>query len=70
MLLHAEKLRGTHGQLRLMDLSGRIIYQQPTHEITTGKLNMEIPAKGMNAGIYIVNLITEKDNISGKVVKY
>ncbi len=70
ILLHAEKLRGTHGQLRLMDLSGRIIYQQPTHEITTGKLNMEIPAKGMTAGIYIVNLITEKDNISGKVVKY
>ncbi|MBK7885972.1 MAG: T9SS type A sorting domain-containing protein [Bacteroidetes bacterium] len=70
ILLHAEKLRGTNGQLRLMDLSGRIIYQQPTHEITSGKLNLEIPAKGMNAGIYIVNLITEKDNISGKVIKY
>ncbi|MBK9318702.1 MAG: T9SS type A sorting domain-containing protein [Bacteroidetes bacterium] len=31
---------------------------------------MEIPVKGLNAGIYIVNLITEKDNISGKVIKY
>jgi uncharacterized repeat protein (TIGR01451 family) len=70
ILLHAEKLRGTNGQLRLMDLSGRIIYQQPTHEITAGKLNLEIPVKGLNAGIYIVNLITEKDNISGKVIKY
>ncbi len=70
ILLHAEKLRGTNGQLRLMDLSGRIIYQQPSHEITAGKLNLEIPAKGMTSGIYIVNLITEKDNVSGKVVKY
>ncbi|MBL0096389.1 MAG: T9SS type A sorting domain-containing protein [Bacteroidetes bacterium] len=54
--------------MRLMDLSGRIIYQQPSHEITAGKLNLEIPVKGLNAGIYIVNLITEKDNISGKVI--
>ncbi len=68
--LHAEKLKGNKGVLRLMDISGRIIFQKLIENITAGNLDIEIPAKGMNAGIYLVNLITELDNISGKVVKY
>ncbi|MBK9639640.1 MAG: T9SS type A sorting domain-containing protein [Bacteroidetes bacterium] len=53
-----------------MDISGRIIFQKQIENISAGNLDLEIPAKGMNAGIYLVNLITELDNISGKVVKY
>jgi uncharacterized repeat protein (TIGR01451 family) len=68
--LHAEKLKGNKGVLRLMDISGRIIFQKEIENIAAGNLDIEIPAKGMNAGIYLVNLITERDNISGKVVKY
>ncbi|MFN0188920.1 MAG: T9SS type A sorting domain-containing protein [Bacteroidia bacterium] len=68
--LHAEKLKGYKGMLRLMDISGRIIFQKQIENIAAGNLDIEIPAKGMNAGIYLVNLITERDNISGKVVKY
>jgi hypothetical protein len=68
--LHAEKLKGNKGVLRLMDISGRIIFQKQIENIAAGNLDLEIPAKGMNAGIYLVNLITELDNISGKVVKY
>ncbi|MFN0187167.1 MAG: T9SS type A sorting domain-containing protein [Bacteroidia bacterium] len=68
--LHAEKLKGNKGVLRLMDISGRIIFQKQIENIAAGNLDLEIPAKGMNAGIYLVNLITERDNISGKVVKY
>jgi Leucine-rich repeat (LRR) protein len=68
--LHAEKLKGNNGVLRLMDISGRIIFQKQIENIAAGNLDIEIPAKGMNAGIYLVNLITERDNISGKVVKY
>ncbi|MBK7966530.1 MAG: leucine-rich repeat domain-containing protein [Bacteroidetes bacterium] len=68
--LHAEKLKGNKGVLRLMDISGRIIFQKQIENIATGNLDIEIPAKGMNAGIYLVNLITERDNVSGKVVKY
>ena len=68
--LHAEKLKGNKGFLRLMDLSGRIIFQKQIENIAAGNLDLEIPTKGMNAGIYLVNLITERDNISGKVVKY
>jgi hypothetical protein len=68
--LHVEKLRGNKGVLRLMDISGRIIFQKQIENIAAGNLDIEIPGKGMNAGIYLVNLITELDNISGKVVKY
>ncbi|MBK9639648.1 MAG: hypothetical protein IPO63_18300 [Bacteroidetes bacterium] len=68
--IHAEKLKGNKGLLRLMDISGRIIFQKQIENIATGNLDVEIPAKGMNAGIYLVNLITELDNIPGKVVKY
>ena len=68
--LHAEKLKGNKGVLRLMDISGRIIFQKQIENIAIGNLDVEIPAKGMKAGIYLVNLITERDNISGKVVKY
>lgn len=68
--LHAEKLKGNKGVLRLIDISGRIIFQKQIENIAAGNLDVEIPAKGMNAGIYLVNLITERDNISGKVVKY
>ncbi len=68
--LHAEKLKGNKGVLRLMDISGRIIFQKQIENIAAGNLDVEIPAKGMNAGIYLLNLITERDNISGKVVKY
>ncbi len=63
--LHAEKLKGNKGVLRLMDISGRIIFQKQIENIATGNLDLEIPAKGMNAGIYLLNLITERDNISG-----
>ena len=68
--LHAKKLKGNKGVLRLMDISGRIIFQKQIENIAAGILEIEIPAKGMNAGIYLVNLITERDNVSGKVVKY
>jgi Leucine-rich repeat (LRR) protein len=68
--LHAEKLKGNKGALRLMDISGRIIFQKQIENIAAGNLDIEIPAKGMNAGIYLLNLITERDNVSGKVVKY
>jgi len=68
--LHAEKLQGNIGVLRLMDLFGRIIFQKTIENIASGNLDLEIPAKGMNTGIYILNLITERDNVSGKVLKY
>ena len=68
--LHAEKLKGNKGILRLMDISGRIIFQKQIENIAARNLDVEIPAKGMNAGIYLLNLITERDNVSGKVVKY
>ena len=68
--LHAEKLNGNKGVLRLMDISGRIIFLKQIENIAAGNLDLEIPAKGMYVGIYLVNLITELDNISGKVVKY
>jgi hypothetical protein len=58
------------GAVRLIDISGRIILEKKLDGISSGILNTEISTNGISEGIYIVNLITDRESDSGKVVKY
>ncbi|MBK9636488.1 MAG: T9SS type A sorting domain-containing protein [Bacteroidetes bacterium] len=67
--VNASKLKGNSGSLRLYDLEGRLIYDKKIEVISGGYVTTEIGMQGITKGIYIVNLLTEKDYLSGKVMK-
>ena len=67
--VNAAKLKGNSGSLRLYDLEGRLIYEKKIEVIAGGYMTTEIGMQGIAKGMYIVNLLTEKEYLSGKVMK-
>ena len=67
--VNASKLKGKSGVLRLFDVEGRVIYEREIEVIAGGYFTGEIPMEGIAKGMYIVNLSTEKEYLSGKVMK-
>ena len=67
--VNASKLKGKSGVLRLFDLAGRLIYEKKIEVIAGGYVTTEIGMQGITKGMYIVSLLTEKDYLSGKVMK-
>ena len=67
--VNASKLKGKSGVLSLFDLQGRLVYERKVEVIPGGFLTGEIPLEGVAKGMYIVNLSTEKEYLSGKVMK-
>ena len=67
--VNASKLKGNSGSLRLYDLEGRLIYEKKIEVIAGGYVTTEIGMQGIAKGMYIVSLLTEKDYLSGKVMK-
>ena len=68
--VNASKLKGKNGVLRLFDLEGRLIYEKKIEVISGGYFTGEIAMNGIASGVYIVSLVTEKDKIQGKIMKY
>jgi hypothetical protein len=68
--VNASKLQGKNGVLRLFDLEGRLVFEKQAEIISGGYFTTEINMSGLANGVYMVNLVTEHEKISGKVGKY
>lgn len=56
-----------NAQVEVVDLYGNILSSKPIY-ILKGENNLDIDTQSLTAGIYLVNLITEKGNIARKLV--
>ncbi len=68
--VNASKLKGRTGSLRLFDMEGRLVYEKKIEVITGGYVTGEIPMNAVAKGVYLVNLITEAESVSSKLVKF
>ena len=67
--VNASRLQGKKGVLRLVDIEGRIVFEKPAEIISGGYFTTEIYMNDLSSGVYLVNLVTEKDALSYKVMK-
>jgi hypothetical protein len=67
--VNASKLQGKKGVLRLFDMEGRVVFEKQAEVISGGYFTTEISTNELANGVYIVNLVTEKDALSYKVMK-
>ncbi|MBK7681137.1 MAG: T9SS type A sorting domain-containing protein [Bacteroidetes bacterium] len=68
--VNASKLKGKSGVLRLFDVEGRVVVDRKVSVINGGYFTTEIFMNGIAAGVYIVSLVTEKDKVQGKIMKF
>jgi hypothetical protein len=68
--VNASKLKGRTGSLRLFDMEGRLVYEKKIEVISGGYVTGEIPMNAVANGVYLVNLITDSESVSSKVVKF
>ena len=68
--VNAAQLKGKKGMLRLFDMEGRIVFEKPAEVIAGGYYTTEINMENLASGVYVVNLVTEQEKISGKVGQY
>jgi hypothetical protein len=68
--VNASKLQGKKGVLRLFDMEGRVVFEKQAEVISGGYFTTEINMSGLVNGVYMVNLVTEKEKISSKIGKY
>ena len=67
--VNASKLQGKKGVLRLVDIEGRVVFEKPSDIISGGYFTTEIYTNEISDGVYIVNLVTDKETLSFKVGK-
>ncbi len=68
--INASKLKGRTGSLRLFDMEGRLVYEKKIEVISGGYVTGEIPMNAVVNGVYLVNLITDSESVSSKLVKF
>ena len=68
--VNASKLKGKSGVLRLFDVEGRVVVERKVEVVQGGYFTSEINMHGVASGVYIVSLVTEKDKIQGKILKF
>ena len=66
--LQAYDLKGNHLKIILTDISGRILFVDDVIA-DAGNFSKNIPMDNLAAGIYLVTIVTEKENVSEKFVK-
>ncbi len=67
--VNASKLQGKTGVLRLVDIEGRVVFEKPAEVVSGGYFTTEIYMNELSSGVYVVNLVTEKETLSFKVGK-
>ena len=67
--VNAAQLKGKKGVLRLFDIEGRIVFERPAEVLAGGYYTTEIYMNELVSGVYLANLVTEKDALSYKVMK-
>jgi hypothetical protein len=68
--VNASKIKGRTGSLRLFDMEGRLVYEKKIEVIAGGYVTGEIPMNAVANGVYIVNLITDRETMSFKTIKF
>ena len=54
----------------VFDLAGRVVVEKQVDIISDWYFTTEINMSGLANGVYMVNLVTEKEKISSKIGKY
>ncbi len=68
--VNAAQLKGKKGLLRLLDIEGRIVFEKPAEVLAGGYYTTAIYMNEIAIGVYIVQLVTEKEAVSYKTGKY
>ena len=68
--VNAAQLKGKNGMLRLFDMEGRIVFEKPAEVLAGGYYTTEIYMNQLSSGVYVVQLVTEKETLSFKTSKY
>ena len=72
--VNAAQLKGKKGMLRLFDIEGRIVFEKPAELIRCtadgGYYTTEIYMQDLPSGVYVVNLVTDRETLSFKTSKY
>ncbi|MFN8153557.1 MAG: hypothetical protein U0Y08_04620 [Bacteroidia bacterium] len=68
--VNAAQLKGKKGVLRLLDIEGRIVFEKPAEVVAGGYYTTEIYMNEMATGVYIVQLVTDKEAVSYKTGKF
>ncbi len=68
--VNAAQLKGKKGLLRLFDIEGRIVFEKPADVVAGGYYTTEIYMQDFSEGVYIVNLVTDRETLSFKTMKY
>ncbi|MFN8152995.1 MAG: hypothetical protein U0Y08_01745 [Bacteroidia bacterium] len=68
--MNAAQLIGKKGVLRLLDIEGRIVFEKPAEVLAGGYYTTEIYMNEILDGVYVVNLITDKETLSFKTGKF
>ena len=66
--INASGLKGLHLQLIVMDISGRILYNEKG-ETRNGYFTKDLSLSSFAAGMYLITIFTEKEKLTGKFVK-
>ncbi|MBK7967235.1 MAG: T9SS type A sorting domain-containing protein [Bacteroidetes bacterium] len=66
---NASQLKGRAGIIRLLDVSGRTLFEKKMDSIHGGYYTSEIYMNAFSSGIYFVQLITDKEQVAGKLMK-
>ncbi len=66
--INANGLKGSHIQLVVMDISGRIVYSEKG-ESRDGFFTKDLSMSNFASGIYLVSIFTERERLTGKMVK-
>ena len=67
--INASNLSGNKGTMEIFDLQGKMVHQEDI-QIVNGYYTRNFNMTGMADGMYFVNLISSKQRLSGKLVKY
>ena len=68
--VNAAQLKGKKGMLRLIDIEGRIVFEKPAEVIAGGYYTTEIYMNELVSGVYVVNLVTDRETLSFKTGRY
>jgi len=68
VIVNASTLKGTKVNIYLTDISGRILFVDEG-KTNGGYFSKNIPIVIFASGIYLVTIVTEKEKLSGKIVK-
>ena len=68
--VNAAQLKGKKGMLRLLDIEGRIVFEKPAEVLAGGYYTTEIYMNEISEGVYVVNLVTDRETLSFKTSKY